>query len=307
MNARTTSSPLSFWRLFALLAGAEALFGAAAYLLLVGCDLDDPEVALPSLAVVGLLLAALAAYLLARRQAPAPRSGTHEAAPPSDESSLFCMMAAHELRTPLAVILAQTQHTLMREREAPDYRAALERSRQAALKLEGLLGSLQRLSRVETGIDAPRTEELAVVVGRIFETLGHAAQERGIRLHSTVPTSGLPVDEDLLEVVLANLTANAIHHGNSGGGVWIEAVRETKLLKVSVRDDGPGIPNQELCHVFEPFFRGENRPENASARLGLGLAIVQRLLTRRGGSVAVRQAQPQGSVFEISLPALGTP
>lgn len=315
MSQAGKTERFSFVRLFAVFVCAETVFGAAAWVLLDGADLDDPETPFLFLVAAGLLLAALAAWLAevlscrtetgsaGERRAVGARSGPQPTAKIEDET-LFGAMTAHELRTPLSVILAQTQQALLRERDPSEYRSALERSRQAALKIEKLLEGLQRLARTAHGSKAsqPGVEELDALCARVFASLAQDASDRKIALLSEIPREGLAVDPELFELVLRNLVANAIQNGNAGGHVWVAASRGGGELLMTVRDDGNGIPESEKDLLFEPQGPRQRKDAVPSRGLGLGLAIVRRTLSARGGSIVYRNEKPHGAAFEVRLP-----
>jgi signal transduction histidine kinase len=108
------------------------------------------------------------------------------------------------------------------------------------------------------------------------------------------------VDPQRVRQVLANLISNALRHAaGAGGHVLVSAAMQTDAVQVSVTDDGPGIPADELPHVFDRFWRGDRARVEGS---GLGLAIARELVRAHGGRIWVESAPGQGAVFRFALP-----
>jgi signal transduction histidine kinase len=112
-------------------------------------------------------------------------------------------------------------------------------------------------------------------------------------------------DAHRLEQALQNIAANAMRHAPDGGRVELRGERRADRIRVSVRDTGPGIPDEHLPHVFDRFYKAD--PARSHAGSGLGLSIVRAIVQRHGGPVSVYNAPEGGALFEILLPVSDSP
>jgi signal transduction histidine kinase len=122
---------------------------------------------------------------------------------------------------------------------------------------------------------------------------------------------GLPrvrADRAALSRAVQNLLQNAIHHGGEGGWIGLRAALSRDggraEVRITVEDRGPGVPDAEVGHLFEPFFRGAQALERQVRGTGLGLSLVKRIVEAHGGTVSVRTEVGRGSAFTIALPAV---
>jgi signal transduction histidine kinase len=143
---------------------------------------------------------------------------------------------------------------------------------------------------------------LAGLIEDLRDLYGYVAAERDITLESRVPPE-LEADADLnrLRQVIANLLDNAVKYTPAGGRVWIEASGGEDGVRVTVRDTGPGIPAEELPHIWERLYRGDR--SRSTPGLGLGLSLVQAIVRAHGGRVAARSLPEGGAEFTVQLPA----
>jgi signal transduction histidine kinase len=172
-----------------------------------------------------------------------------------------------------------------------------------------MLNTLMDISEAETGAMrlAPTRVRLAGLIEDLRELYGYVAAERGIQLESRAPPD-LEVDADLnrLRQVIANLLDNAVKYTPAGGRVRVEASGGEDGVRIAVRDTGPGIPAEELPHIWERLYRGDR--SRSTPGLGLGLSLVQAIVRAHGGTVAARSLPEGGAEFTVSLPpASGRP
>ena len=203
-------------------------------------------------------------------------------------------VAAHELRTPATVILglAATLASSRAQMSEEQVSEAFVRLNRQARRMVGLLEDLLDVSRL-------RTNKLEValqpvdLVAATTAALAAAAPPQGKRVVVDVP-DGLAVvaDPASMERVLVNLLTNAYRYG--GTNVRIEAGRARGSIHIVVKDDGPGVPEELLPHLFKPFRAGPGGT-------GLGLSIVLGLVESFGGSVSYQRAQPSGAQFDLRL------
>lgn len=222
--------------------------------------------------------------------------------------------ASHDLRTPLTSIRARVEaladgfvtDPATTQRYLNTIRADVQR-------LNGLIDDLFELAQLDAGglkFDvAPHS--LSDLISDTLESFRALADQRGIRLTGQVAESVDPVTMNSQKVgrVLANLLSNALQHSPAGGEVCVGARRASGQVQVEVRDNGPGIPPDDLERVFERFYRGDaaRARVEASAGAGLGLAIARGIVEAHGGRIHAENAPEGGARFVFSLPVSGPP
>jgi signal transduction histidine kinase len=144
--------------------------------------------------------------------------------------------------------------------------------------------------------------DVAALFDRVAERHERELRARRIALVQDVEpaTESLVGDPDRLEQALQNLAANALRHTPEGGTLTLSASRVSDTIRLSVRDSGPGIPPEQLPHIFDRFYKGD-ASRQSSGGSGLGLSIVKAIVERHGGTITARN--DQGAVFDIVLPA----
>ena len=222
----------------------------------------------------------------------------------------FLAMLGHELRNPLSPILTALQLMKLRgdttsERE----RTVIERQ---VTHLTRLVDDLLDVSRIARGKVKLAMEGVAMadVVSRAIEIASPLLEQGAQTLSVDVPASGLTVfgDPARLAQVVSNLLTNASKYTPSNGRIDISAALEGTDVVLRVRDTGMGIPADVLPRIFDLFVQGRQSIDRSPGGLGLGLAIVQSLVERHGGQVAVHSDGPGlGSEFTVRLPAITTP
>jgi len=222
------------------------------------------------------------------------------------ESSTFPNLArlvAHELRTPLTAIVG---HADILESCGPNEEELRRRSRDfiasEAQRLARLVDDLLTLSRLEASPPVMRTINVRVVVESAISSLFEIAEMQRITLTLEAPPS-LPrvrADPDRLQQALVNLLDNAIKYTPAGGSVTARLVSEGGYVRVEISDTGPGIPPEDLPHVFEPLYRGGK--ERGTPGTGLGLTIVRAILDQHGAPINLHSRPGKGTTFTFRLP-----
>ena len=208
---------------------------------------------------------------------------------------------AHELRTPLTVIRGDLEAMLDGVFEAtPGTLASLQ---EETLLLSRLVDDLRALAQAEAGQLqlAREPTDLAELLRGVVAAFDLQAESQGQSLILELPSSLPPVDADPQRVrqVVANLVSNALRHAPESGRVVVSAVRDQGKVRLSVADDGPGIAQEDLSHVFDRFWQaGKARAEGS----GLGLAIARELIRAHHGDIWVESELGVGSVFYFTLP-----
>ncbi|MCA1723572.1 MAG: HAMP domain-containing histidine kinase [Thermomicrobia bacterium] len=221
------------------------------------------------------------------------------------QQQAFVANAAHELRTPLAVIQATTELALMRDRSATEYRAALEAIGVSVTETSTMIADLLTLARIDAGrqqiIHSP--VNLGDLASAIAEETMHTFPDHPI---STDVDGDAVIEGDarLLQRLLANLVENACHYTPPGTPVAITVRPEREWLAVRVRDEGPGIAPAEIAHLFERFYRGASGVESGHHGAGLGLSLVQQIAEAHGGRVGIASFVDVGTTVTALLPRI---
>ncbi len=205
----------------------------------------------------------------------------------------------HELRTPLNSILGTAQYLeLITEPEAPPRRYARLIAEEAS-RLSRLLDGVDELRRARAL--RLRAADPLPAVRRAVEVMAPLADEAGVRLETGLPTSLPPVshDPDRLEEVALNLMQNAVEAAGAGGTVRVAAGSDSQGVWISVEDDGPGVPEEILPRLFQPFVSG--KPGRGR---GLGLALCREIVEEHGGEIVCEPPPAEGALFRVQLPRL---
>lgn len=211
---------------------------------------------------------------------------------------------SHELRTPLTVIKGNAD--LMRRMKSLD-EESLTSIDQEAGRLSRLVGGLLLLAQAESGKLAlvEKPVELDLLVTEVFQEMSVLAGNK-VRLHlNEIDQVIVKGDRDRLKQVFINLVANAIQYTPTGGDVFLSLEKIKDQARIICRDTGPGIPAEDLPHIFERFYRAEkSRTRSRSTGFGLGLSIANWIVERHGGRIEVNSKDGQGTAFAIWLPAM---
>jgi signal transduction histidine kinase len=222
----------------------------------------------------------------------------------------FMGNAAHELKTPVAVLKSGLQSLLHRPRSSEEYRTGVEESLEDLQRLEQLLQWMMRVARAEQWGHGALRRELPIVDVR---TTCEEAVERirpladAHRTKVSLSTNGpaaFRADPEDLQLVWVNLLENAVRYSPDDQAVEI-TVRssESGCVQVAFQDHGTGIPASDLPHVFERFYRGDPSRTRATGGFGLGLAIAKALVEAYGGKIIAESKQGEGTRMTVELPA----
>lgn len=228
-----------------------------------------------------------------------------------ERKSRFVSDVSHELRTPLTAIRG-TAETLLAQDVAPEDRARFAGTIvREADRLARLADDLLTLERIEGGTGELRVGavRLGEVVAAAAEALGPILAELEVSLEVDGDAPAVVGDADRLLQVVANLLDNASRVTPAGGSVRVELARadEQPAAVVTVADQGPGIPEADLPHVFDRFWRSESSRSRASGGAGLGLAIAKAIVVAHKGTIEAASLRGGGASFTLRLPALREP
>ncbi|MFN0196646.1 MAG: sensor histidine kinase [Planctomycetaceae bacterium] len=215
----------------------------------------------------------------------------------------FTADASHELRTPVSILLAQTQTALSKMRSVDDYRAALESCRRAALRMKSLTESLLALAHQDTTATAKEFQavELSSMAGEIIALLRPLADERDISIERRGEPCSVSGNPEHLSQLLTNLLSNAIRYNRMGGKVDVTIESQDAQAVISIRDTGVGIDAADLPHVFERFFRVDKARTRDIGGSGLGLSICYAIVQAPGGEIHIDSEIDVGTTVTVKL------
>ena len=221
----------------------------------------------------------------------------------------FIADAAHELRTPVAVVKSTLQTIRLKPRSKTEYEQGIDESLHDLARLERLVEQLLSLARLE-GTNKSLTTKVCLNVLlddsiRTFDT--KAGRQGGQVVLAESPAIWVRGDEGQLRQLFDNLLDNALRYGPTGGTVCVRIEDESDhSVAVSVHDEGGHLPPEVLAHLFERFYRVDLSRAQASGGSGLGLAIVREIAERHGGTVDITSDPRTGTQATVHLPKLQT-
>lgn len=223
----------------------------------------------------------------------------------------FLRTASHDMKNPLSnimnAILLLERHGHMDDEQGQYFINSIKRS---TAQIRNLINDLLDLARIETGL-ALMVEPVSLnsLLRLCYEDALLPAQQAGIHLHLT-PCPGNPqirVDPQRMQQVLQNLLSNAIKYSSPGSSVMLEASLLEESIAITVSDEGLGIPENALPHIFESFYRVDSPGHLQVGGTGLGLAIARSIVEQHKGSLHVQSRLGEGSSFTVMLPRSPNP
>lgn len=269
-----------------------------------------------SIMAVSLLLIAIAAAILfvIKRKANRQLSATNNLIVRQNEKlselnyekNSLISIVSHDLSTPFATI-SMWQQLLQNEQEnlTVSQRKALDRIGTATRYGEGLIRHILNVEKAETNQRKVELEnlDLRIFAESMLDEFGPVAAKKDIALHLECPNRSIYFlsDRQLLGRMLENLLSNAIKYTGTGKNVWMSLSDERDAISIRVRDEGVGIPQEELPHLFSKYSKISSRPTAGEASTGLGLAIVKRICEELNGKISCESSPGKGSVFTVVL------
>lgn len=230
-----------------------------------------------------------------------------------DQLQRFTANASHELRTPLAAVLSNAQVGLLVPLEPEQQRSHLEQIVEATKSMSTLVSNLLLLAR-HSGRLAPESLKevnLTSLLHELAEFYTTQATVKQLSLKSDLPQQpvALAAEPDLLRQAVGNLLSNACKYTLPGDRLQLRLFTQSNWAVIQVSDNGVGIPQADLPHIFERFYRVETKCRRSSSQasrqtggFGLGLAIAKQLVEAHGGQISVTSIVGKGSTFQIELP-----
>jgi signal transduction histidine kinase len=222
----------------------------------------------------------------------------------------FLGSAAHELKTPVAILKSTLQSLLQVPRASEEYRLGVEQSLEDLERLEQLLHWMMRLARAEQWAHGALRRDLPVTdvktsLQEAIERMRPLADARQTKIRLSAEADvRLRADPEDLHLVWANLLENAVQYSPERGVVEIVLQSANgQPARVVVSDQGTGIPQEDLPHIFERFYRGDPSRARATGGFGLGLAIVKALVEAYGGTIRADSQPGEGTRMTVELPA----
>lgn len=215
----------------------------------------------------------------------------------------FVAITSHELRTPLGLILGHA--TFLRELAGGQFNEQLDTIIRNATRLKEIVENLSDVSNFESGSARVRGNEvsMAKIAEEVLDSFRHEAQQRHIELKTEI--GNLPyylhADAVKISIALSNLVKNALQYTEAGGHVTVKVEDDSGYIKVTVIDDGIGIPPRELPRVFERFYQVESHLTRRYGGMGLGLSLAKAMVELHGGRIWA-ESSGKGSTFTFLLP-----
>ncbi len=213
----------------------------------------------------------------------------------------FTSDASHELRTPMAVIMAQCELALEQECSAEEYQQALAVIRRQGSKMSRLIADLLDVTRLE--MHSQRYAQETLCLSKLVEAVCRemaVLREKNISLRWELAENvTIQGSSELLVRLLTNLISNAYRYGRENGSILVSLRQESGEIRLSVRDDGIGIAPEEQEKIFHRFYQAN--AAHSDVGTGLGLAMVREIARFHGGTVGVESTLGSGSTFTVSL------
>ena len=232
------------------------------------------------------------------------RKSLDEAAQLDRMKTDFIAIASHELRTPLGLILGHS--TFLHEVIVPEYKSHLDIIIRNTMRLKEIVDNFANIDNFQRGMASVRRRNMSIkrVVEEVADSFFEEAQHKQVSLRVEPGPDDLMVEGDAAKIAIAlsNLVKNAITFTNAGGHIMILGEQIPGYAKVSVLDDGIGIPVKDLPRIFERFYQVELHLTRKHGGLGLGLSVAKVMVEMHGGRIWVESVEGRGSNFTFILP-----
>ncbi|MGG2066061.1 HAMP domain-containing sensor histidine kinase [Bacillus sp. S14(2024)] len=220
------------------------------------------------------------------------------------ERGEFLASVAHELRTPLTYVRGYADILIKNQISVQDQNHYLSIIKEEADHVTRLVQDLFELAKMEKHNFIIHTKQtnLYDLLKNILTKIQPAYTDKNIRIISSCPEDVvLLLDEQRFEQVILNLLNNAYSHSDINSKVFVTVTENKEIVKIRVKDEGEGIPEQDLSHIFERFYRVDKSRTRATGGSGLGLAIVKEIIELHGGNISVESELGYGTIFTIYL------
>jgi signal transduction histidine kinase len=216
----------------------------------------------------------------------------------------FVAITSHELRTPLGLIIGHS--TFLRELVGEEYRDQLDAIIKSAMRLKEIIENMSNMDNFQSGMSVVRQRSVSVrrLILDAMVVYQEEADSKNITLNLDLADSELMIEGDAekIGIAITNLIKNAMVFSNQGGNVFIVSEQVPGYVKVSVIDDGIGIPLKDLPHIFDRFYQVESHLTRKHGGMGLGLSVAKMMVEMHGGRIWAESGEGKGSIFTMLLP-----
>ena len=215
----------------------------------------------------------------------------------------FISQVSHELRTPLTAIEGWAETIAYDEAVQGDSLRGIQIISKEAERLTGMVSEMLEFARIQDGRFNLRIEliDIAAELEDAIFTYGELMKQAGIEVkydQPSMPVPMIPGDPERLKQVFLNLLDNAAKHGGDGKRVEVSLSADSTAVKITIRDHGHGIPESELPHVKEKFYKGSSKNRGT----GIGLSVCDEIVARHGGKLNINNAEGGGCLVTVTLP-----
>jgi two-component system OmpR family sensor kinase len=213
----------------------------------------------------------------------------------------FSADASHELRTPIAVVIAQAEAALKRERTPEEYQTVLNACLRSGRRMKSLANSLLELTRLSgAGFELSKERcDLNEVLAGAVDSASLLSEKHPVVFQGLEKPLEANVDRDRIHQVVMNLISNAIQHNPQGCEIAV-SLKQGGIIEIA--DNGIGIPEESLPHIFDRFYRVDKSRTREQGGAGLGLSIAQSLVEAHNGTISASSMAGSGATFTIKLP-----
>ena len=215
---------------------------------------------------------------------------------------------SHELRSPIARI--RLALTLARHADDTEREEMLDRIEQDIIQLDSMLEQILTVARLESGQIKPRFEPLSLndlVEGVLDDAKFEAAATNTTITYAGVENVRVNADPGMLRSAIENVVRNAIFYSGEGGKIEVGLTTSSGAAFVTVRDNGPGVPEEKLKLIFDPFYRVDDSRGTTTGGMGLGLALADNAMRAHDGGIMAGNVQPHGLVITLAMPRVPGP
>lgn len=221
-----------------------------------------------------------------------------------EKEKQFTADASHELRTPISVIVSESEYGILPDVEEEERIEALEIVLEQARKMSDIISQMLMMARNEKKQLVLENINVSEVVQMVAEDLEGLAEEKNIEIDIELEEDAyISAEHTGVHRIFTNLIENAISYGKEKGHVWIRIYREDSMIKCSIKDDGIGISRENQEKIFHRFFRVDKaRTSGEETHTGLGLAMVKMLVENYDGTISVKSELGVGTEFLVTFP-----
>jgi two-component system, OmpR family, sensor kinase len=216
----------------------------------------------------------------------------------------FTADASHQLRTPVATMMAELDWAIKRERTAAEYRESLDTCRRAGARMHAIVNGLLTLARADSGDLTLGRQDVRMdrIVAETVDVLRPVAATHHVSIDTSAERVTVSGDPDRLQDLVSNLLFNAITYNRPNGTVSVDLRHDGEWVELRVGDTGIGITPTDLPHIFDRFYRAEPARAREPAGAGLGLALAQWIAAAHGGSITCSSELGRSAEFRVRLP-----